>query len=127
MSMDLVTDVAEFFLKFDMYYRGPPRELPPKMKFLRKKRIQAEYVEYNNAFFKKDHVEQLDALVDIVYIAIGTALLHGWDFQEAWNRVHEANMTKERKGYDIVKPPGFTHPDLTDLVLPMQLDFDTEL
>ena len=47
------------------------------------------------------------------------------NFQEAWDRVHAANMAKERgnpktskygSGFDIVKPEGWTAPDLSDLV-----------
>ncbi len=70
--------------------------------------------------------DMLDALVDQVYIALGTAYLHGFNFNEAWRRVHEANMKKARvssavesrhgSAYDIVKPEGWTAPDHTDLV-----------
>jgi len=69
--------------------------------------------------------QQLDALVDLVYVALGTAVLSGFDFEEAWRRVHRANMlkvkprkgqyTKRRSAFDIVKPPGWQAPDLSDL------------
>jgi len=49
----------------------------------------------------------------------------GLNFLEAWNRVHYCNMQKVRalraedstRGsiYDVVKPPGWVKPDLTDL------------
>ncbi len=73
-----------------------------------------------------DLEKQLDALVDLMYVLLGTSYLQGFDLKEAWNRVHAANMTKIRteraddskRGsvYDVVKPEGFRPPDLSDLV-----------
>lgn len=69
---------------------------------------------------------QFDSLIDLVYVAIGTAYHHGVDFDEGWRRVHEANMNKvlaksadeSKRGYrfDVVKPKGWMPPDLSDLV-----------
>ena len=66
------------------------------------------------------------ALVDLVYVAIGTAHLHGFDFEEAWRRVHHANMQKIRtpnaeastrgSKHDVIKPEGWEPPSHTDLV-----------
>lgn len=74
----------------------------------------------------KNLEEQFDALIDLTYVAIGTAYLHGVDFDEGWRRVHEANMKKVRveraadskrgSTYDVVKPLGWAPPDLSDLV-----------
>ena len=65
----------------------------------------------------------LDALVDLVYVALGTAYLHGFGpqkFNEAWRRVHEKNMEKIRapsadhskrgSAFDVIKPAGWTPP-----------------
>ena len=51
--------------------------------------------------------------------------LNRWKFAEAWNRVHAANMAKERatcaedskhgSAQDIIKPEGWTAPDHRDL------------
>lgn len=92
---------------------------------LRHRRLIDEAMEYQGAVEEKDDEETLDALVDIVYIALGTAYRRGWDFAEAWNRVHNANMAKERgepnnskygSGFDIVKPKGWEGPNHKDLV-----------
>ena len=77
----------------------------------------------------KDKAGQLDALVDLAYVVLGTAHLQGFDFDEAFKRVHEANMKKEKsvassnpnyKGRDprfsVTKPEGWEAPDLSDLV-----------
>lgn len=66
----------------------------------------------------------LDALVDLVYVAIGFAVTAGWDFDEAWRRVHAANMAKLgpdgkpilRADGKCLKPRGWVAPDLCDCV-----------
>jgi predicted HAD superfamily Cof-like phosphohydrolase len=70
--------------------------------------------------------QQLDALVDLVYVALGTAVMQGFDFEEAWRRVHAANMLKtkysranpgkRKSSFDVVKPIGWIRPNLSDLV-----------
>jgi len=87
--------------------------------------MKEELDEYRESVFVGDLEGQLDALVDLVYVALGTAYLQGFDFNEAFRRVHEANMKKVRarqksdskraSSYDVVKPVGWTPPDLSDL------------
>lgn len=70
----------------------------------------------------------LDGVVDQVYVALGTAWLCCMPFGEAWRRVHVANMKKKRAErveestrkslFDVVKPSGWTPPNLDDLVGP---------
>ena len=115
-EVNMIMDIIEFQRRFGQHYEGPPRVLPNDMANFRFKRLIDEVQEYAEAYANLDAEGELDALVDIVYIAIGTALMRGWNFREAWARVHEANMTKLRKGLDIVKPEGFEHPSLGDLV-----------
>jgi len=131
---DLYKDIQEFHKKFKLEYDGDPRELPHKLFNFRLAFMQEELNEYRDAYWfasavpkngKVDLEGQLDALVDLVYVAIGTAYMHGFDFNEAWRRVHEANMKKIRtqrisdskraSEYDVVKPEGWTSPDLSDL------------
>lgn len=92
---------------------------------LRHVRLADEADEYAEAVEAEDDEETLDALVDIIYIALGTAYRRGWDFAEAWKRVHTANMEKQRgnstnskygSGFDIIKPQGWSGPDHSDLV-----------
>jgi len=114
--------IKEFHEKFGLEYNGPPRRLPLELENFRIEFMQEEVNEYDSAFL----VEQLDALVDLVYVAMGTAYLHGFDFDEAFRRVHEANMKKKRSvgtilsgrgsAYDVVKPEGWEPPFLDDLV-----------
>lgn len=56
-----------------------------------------------------------DALIDIVYIAKGTARMMGLPWEELWADVQRANMEKKlamtaRSTRDVVKPPGWVPP-----------------
>lgn len=146
---DFMRDIANFHEKFGIAYEGRPRALPPELGFFRTKFMQEELDEYKThrdelldifgnerATSKIDEEritklleEQLDAIVDLVYVALGTAYLHGFGrnrFYEAWRRVHERNMAKIRAGsaadskrgsaFDVIKPVGWTPPRHTDLV-----------
>lgn len=92
---------------------------------LRHARLREEGLEYDVAVERGEEDAILDSLVDLVYIALGTCYRRGWNFAEAWNRIHSANMKKERgeensskygSGFDVIKPEGWKTPNLTDLV-----------
>ena len=75
-----------------------------------------------------DAEQALDALVDLCYVALGTAFLHRFRFNEAWDRVQAANMkkvrasgdddplSKRKHNKDVVKPPLWEPPILKDLL-----------
>lgn len=89
---------------------------------VRFKLMQEENREYFEAVQYTDIVEVLDALVDMQYVLNGTILSHGLQhvFDEAYNRVHENNMTKRpfKKNTlgKVIKPKGFKPVNLSDLV-----------
>lgn len=140
---DPVADIEDFHTKFGLTYSGLPRTLPQDMSDFRIKFMGEEIDEYcvheagarlerfvhqnkdlANYAYCLDNM--LDALVDEVYVVIGTAYLHGFDFREAWRRVHAANMKKVRaqrasdskrgSTFDVVKPGGWTPPSHIDIV-----------
>jgi predicted HAD superfamily Cof-like phosphohydrolase len=120
-------DIETFHRKFGIEYDGPPRTLPEDMGQFREGFMREEVMEYVDARRRGDLAGQLDALVDLVYVALGTSYLHGFDFNEAWRRVHAANMRKVRAAsiddskrastYDVVKPRNWLPPDLSDLTV----------
>jgi len=122
---DMFDDIKKFHEKFKLEYNGEPRYLSIDLAKFRYTFMSEELEEYRIARRNSDLSGQLDALVDLVYVALGTAYMHGFDFDEAWRRVHEANMKKikapskdaSKRGseYDVVKPVGWVPPYLKDL------------
>ena len=116
----LCKDIENFHKKFKLGYAGGPRKLSLDVIRARYRHQFEELEELSQAIHKGDMIGTLDALVDTVYIALGTAYLMGLDFDKAWTRVHKANMKKircatKRSPIDIVKPIGWKAPKLDDL------------
>lgn len=134
---DPFVDVVAFHRKFGLEYKGPPRELPADLQTFRTKFMDEELDEYKAGVILLRHAitederteaaeQMLDSLVDLVYVALGTAHMHGFDFNSAWRKVQEANMAKVRceraedskrgSTFDVIKPAGWVAPDHKDLV-----------
>jgi predicted HAD superfamily Cof-like phosphohydrolase len=141
-DIDMIADVAAFHDKFGLEYDGRPRLLPDDLRKFRSEFLLEEAREYElsvaagdcalrlglgQAAVAAQLAEQLDALVDIIYVALGNAYIQGLPVAEAWRRVHAANMAKIRATSetaslrggtaDVVKPLGWRAPDHLDLVL----------
>lgn len=124
--MDLFQMVSEFHQKFELEPTKGPDFPTEEIWKLKNRHMQEELDEIRATAINGDLEEYLDGLVDLVYVALGAAYLAGLPFNEAFKRVHEANMKKVRakspedskrgSTYDIVKPPGWTPPVLSDLV-----------
>lgn len=82
--------------------------------------------EYNDKNAIRDALTELfDAYLDIVYIALGSAHACGFPVNEGWDRVHASNIAKFPGGVavrdennKVVKPAGWTPPDLRGLMFP---------
>ena len=94
-------------------------------KSLRIRLIREEYEELTLAINENKNKEDiLKELCDLVYVCIGFADTYGWDFDVAFNKVHQSNMSKLDKNGDpiyrrdgkILKSKLYREPDLQDLV-----------
>lgn len=91
---------------------------------LRRKLIEEEYVEVMCAIKNRDSENLLKELCDLVYVTVGTAISMGYDFNEAFRRVHESNLSKLgedgkpiiRDDGKILKGPKYKKADLKDIV-----------
>lgn len=129
LSHDPFYDICRFHEKFKQAYNGPPRQLPLDLFNFRQKFLEEESEEFRLAYHLGDAEKQVDSLIDLIYVAYGTLYLMGIDANEAWRRVHRANMGKvianpdgDKRShrdvkYDIVKPEGWMAPDHGDLVV----------
>lgn len=124
--MDLFQMVAEFHEKFGLEPTARPDFPYEEIWKLKNVHMQEELDEIRASAINENLEEYFDGLIDLVYVALGAAYLAGLPFNEGFKRVHEANMKKMRalrqedskrgSTYDIVKPPGFVAPTLTDLI-----------
>lgn len=123
--MSYFKDVRAWHKGFDLPVRDTPvKSLRGVREWERLKLVSEEYDEFVRSIAHDDREETLDAIADMVFVLMGTAVEFGWDFDEAWSRVCESNWTK--LGLDgrpivdehgkIKKGPNFRPPDLEDLV-----------
>lgn len=81
--------------------------------------IQEELDELHIAIADRAPLDEIDALVDIAYVAMGTAALMGIKWEDHWQAVHNANMqkvagfnpTRPDMPRDLRKPNGWNAPD----------------
>ena len=79
--------------------------------------MDEEICEFIAAAIAGDMVGVADALADIIYVAVGTALSMGIPLDKVWDVVHAANMkkvkgiTKRGIANDAVKPEGWISPE----------------
>ena len=108
--------------QFGIVSNGRPHSLTAEEKRFRLVAMREELTEYEDA---ETLAGELDALVDAAVFLLGTAERHGfYEFNRAFVRVMEANFKKERGAdekrgsfeIDLVKPDGWTPPNLRDLV-----------
>jgi predicted HAD superfamily Cof-like phosphohydrolase len=130
MSTDLFGDVGDFHHKFGQPYAAYTKrcEFPPQEVInYRLKFIDEEVTELKESLEARDMAGVLDALVDLVYVALGTAHYLQAPFPEAWREVHAANMRKVRaSGLDpdhkrgpcepMRKPEGWVAPDIENII-----------
>ena len=76
--------------------------------------MASEVQEYKEAVESGDIRKIADALGDILFGTIGTALAHGLDIEKIFDAIHESNMTKERpdKTGKAIKGKDYKEPNL---------------
>jgi predicted HAD superfamily Cof-like phosphohydrolase len=107
-------DIAEMYQKFNFPVQLQIKPMATEELRARAAFIQEELNELIDAADSNDFLEVIDALVDIVVVAKGTAALMGVRWKYHWEEVHRANMMKqpgEVRPFDLVKPPGWYGPD----------------
>lgn len=122
-------DVEDFSEKFDIPKLDVPDFLDLEAHDFRVKFMEEELQEFIDATKRNDLGTAADSLIDLVYVAMGTAVMMGLtdeDWQELWNDVQRANMSKERctdsakstRGttLDVIKPTGWREPQSKQII-----------
>lgn len=119
----MINDVIEMHKKFGFSVESKPTLLTRKTLNERLVCMQEELDEFADGIDCQSIDHQADALVDLVYFALGTAAMMGIPWYELWDDVHRANMAKERgitkRGHaeDLVKPEGWEGPKTRKILI----------
>lgn len=123
---DLINDVAEFHKAFSIPVEVSPTIPNAETQKLRYDLALEELNEFKEACEKKDIVEIFDAIVDQLYILLGTA--HSFGLSDAlingFKEVHRSNMTKltaegkvvRNSAGKVLKSELYIKPDLTTVL-----------
>lgn len=129
-SDGMVRDVAAFHAKFGVPIGTEPRLLSEADWRFRSGFLLEELTEFNHACAEGDLPGAADALVDLVYVALGTAVWMGLPWQALWNEVQRANMAKvaassvdasrrstgRSHSADVCKPEGWRPPAIAEVL-----------
>ena len=116
--------VLEFHTKFDIHVSPTPSIPDEPTQTLRKRLIQEEFEELQEALQEKDLPSIAKELADLLYVVYGTAVSLGIDMEPVFQEVHRSNMSKvggyKREDGKWVKPPTYS-PAKLDSVLAAQM------
>ena len=107
MSKDWVKDVAQFQ---KLIGHNPACDVERRIEYLKE-----EVKEFEESWHKQDVIEMADALGDLIYYAIGIALVYRIDLRPVMDEIHKSNMTKTPDPSDCkncIKGPSFKKPNI---------------
>ena len=118
--LDWYADVRAFHEKFGCFVGRRP-EFPGREAYeLRRSLVREEYYELSDAMEADDIPQVADAMADLIYVVLGTAIAYGIDLRPIFAAIHAANMAKiggaKRDDGKILKPAGWKHPDIAQLL-----------
>jgi predicted HAD superfamily Cof-like phosphohydrolase len=122
--------VQEFHKQFEIHVSPTPSIPDEPTQILRKRLIQEEFEELQEAMQEKDLPSIAKELADLLYVVYGTAVSLGIDMEPVFQEVHRSNMSKvgghKREDGKWVKPPTYS-PAQLDSVLAAQIDSSESL
>jgi predicted HAD superfamily Cof-like phosphohydrolase len=124
---DMVQDIIDFHEKMGLKNVGPPDLGSIHYRAFRVNFLKEELKELEDALKEENMSEVFDALIDLTYVAMGTAYSMGFPWQEGWDEVHKCNMSKQRvqgaddskRGtpLDVMKPADWKKPNLGQFIV----------
>lgn len=124
--MSMMRDV-DTFQKNVLGLECAPGPLPPHRLQFKLGHMHEELEEFKKAWDTGAFEDQVDALIDLIYVALGAILEMGVSPHEAFGAVHDANMqklrgvTKRGEAFDALKPEGWQPPDHAALIARLAL------
>lgn len=116
--------VRAFHLAFGLDTRTTPSEVSPELAAHRGKLLAEEAAEVAEVSVSGPLDRLAHELADVVYVAYGTALVHGIDLDEVIAEIHRANMTKlgpdgrvaRRADGKVLKGDHYRAPDVSEVL-----------
>ena len=122
--MNMYTDVSKFLKKMKIETNSKPTLLTDENVKMRYRHLMEESEELLTAHNDQDLEGCVDALIDVVYVALGTAKMIGVSTQQwerCFHRVHAANMEKYASEtvdhkIGVTKPVNWKSPTFKDIL-----------
>lgn len=120
--------VRDWMKKAGQIVRNHPLDLDFDDQSFRLRLIKEEWEELSIAFMSDDLTEQADALGDLMYVVLGTAVSLGIDLEPVFQEIHRSNMTKlvqdgngqwtltKRADGKVLKPASYEPPNLQPII-----------
>ncbi|WP_190121395.1 MazG nucleotide pyrophosphohydrolase domain-containing protein [Streptomyces inusitatus] len=116
--------VQEFHHAFGLDARTTPSEIPPELAAHRHELLAEEVAEVEEVSVAGPLDSLAHELADVVYVAYGTALVHGIDLDAVLAEVHRANMSKLgpdgapvlRADGKVLKGDHYRAPDIAEVL-----------
>ncbi|WP_369273822.1 MazG nucleotide pyrophosphohydrolase domain-containing protein [Streptomyces sp. R11] len=116
--------VREFHLAFGLDARSTPTEVPPELAAHRGELLAEEAAEVAEVAVTGPLDKLAHELADVVYVAYGTALVHGIDLDAVLAEIHRSNMTKlgpdgrvaRRADGKVLKGEHYQVPDVSSVL-----------
>ncbi|WP_149828318.1 MazG nucleotide pyrophosphohydrolase domain-containing protein [Streptomyces tailanensis] len=116
--------VREFHLAFGLDARTAPTEVSPELAAHRGELLAEEAAEVAEVAVEGPLDRLAHELADVVYVAYGTALVHGIDLDEVIAEIHRSNMTKlgpdgrvaRRADGKVLKGDHYRAPDVSGVL-----------
>lgn len=116
--------LKEFHEIYDCHRSEKPNLPSQDVRDMRQRILEEEYTEYLDAEQDNNIVEIADALADIIYVAIGTAVAYGIPIDKIFEEVHNSNMSKlgqdgkplRREDGKVLKGPNYFRPNIKRII-----------
>ncbi|MFE5919018.1 MazG nucleotide pyrophosphohydrolase domain-containing protein [Streptomyces sp. NPDC056468] len=124
MSSSPANLVREFHLAFGLDARSTPTEVSPELAAHRGELLAEEAAEVAEVAVTGPLDKLAHELADVVYVAYGTALVHGIDLDAVLAEIHRSNMTKlgpdgraaRRADGKVLKGEHYEVPDVSSVL-----------
>ena len=124
--MSNFNDVEQFIEKYEVPCFKKPGFLDSTTFKFRIDFLEEELNEFKESCSQSDLIGMSDALIDLVYVAMGTAKMMGLPWEQLWDEVHSCNMnkikvinildSKRKSAIDVIKPEGWKSPDIKKIL-----------